>query len=377
MFLTHHNRQFGLIHRDAARASDGYTLFSSTHGTHATLIDGEGRIVHRWTHPEGVQYARLLESGNLIMRSHPPQDAGGPERIGGSSGAIFELDWDGNVVWEYRNPMLHHDFARLPNGNHLIIVWRTLPAGTSRKIQGGLSHEDDPDDMLGDVIQEITPAGEVVAEWRSWEHLSFEEDRLCPLDARREWTHLNSITVTPGGEWLVSFRLTDTIGLIDPRTGDFKWKWGPGTLSHQHHATWLDSGHVLVFDNGSHRRRGPNFSQVLEVDPGTDEVVWTYRAPVLLAFYSFMVSGAERLPNGNTFVTEGAFGHLFEVTPEGETVWEYVSGFTYESRAFGPTPMMFRAHRYERTDPRFAGRDLDPARHAEATEAHARGETPY
>lgn len=377
MFLTHRNRQFGLIYRDPERASGGYTLFSSTHGPHATLVDDEGRIVHRWTHPEGIQYARLLSSGNLLFRSQPPTDGGGLERIGGSSGALFEVDWDGNVVWEYRNPALHHDFERLPNGNHLVVTWRTLPPGVSATIQGGIASEDDPADMLGDVVQEITPAGDVVMEWRSWEHLDVGQDQLCPLDGRREWTHLNSIMVTPAGEWLVSFRLTDTIGLVRPSTGDFTWKWGPGTLSHQHHATWLDNGHVLVFDNGAHRRRGPNFSQVLEVDPATSEVVWTYRAPVLLSFYSYMVSGAERLPNGNTFITEGAFGHLFEVTPEGETVWEYVSGFTYESRAFGPTPMMFRAHRYAADDPRFVGRELDPARHAAATRAHLLGETPY
>jgi hypothetical protein len=311
------------------------------------------------------------------MRTQPPKDAGGVERIGGSSGALIELDWDGNVVWEYRNSMLHHDFERLPGGNHLVITWRTLPSGITDRIRGGIPSDEDPADMLGDVIQEVTPAGDVVSEWRSWEHLRFEEDQLCPLDGRREWTHLNSICVTPSGDWLASFRLTDTIGLIDPATGDFKWKWGPGTLSHQHHATWLDNGHVLVFDNGAHRRRGPNFSQVLEVDPASDEVVWTYRAPVLLSFYSFMVSGAERLPNGNTFITEGASGHLFEVTPEGETVWEYVSGFTYESRAFGPTPMMFRAHRYALDHPGLQGRDLDPARYAAATEAHRAGATPY
>jgi hypothetical protein len=47
MFATHRNRQFGLIYRDDSRACDGYTLFSSTHGTHATLLDAAGEIVHR------------------------------------------------------------------------------------------------------------------------------------------------------------------------------------------------------------------------------------------------------------------------------------------------------------------------------------------
>ena len=141
---------------------------------------------------------------------------------------------------------------------------------------------------------------------------------------------------------------------------------GSRVLSHPHAATWLDNGHVLIFDNGCHRRRGPGFSQVIEVDPQTDEIVWTYRDPTILGFYSFMVSGADRLPNGNTLITEGATGRLFEVTPEGETVWEYVSPFVLESR-FGPTPAVFRAHRYAADDPRFDAVTLDPARFADLT----------
>ena len=47
-------------------------------------------------------------------------------------------------------------------------------------------------------------------------------------------------------------------------------------------------------------------------------------SPVILGFYSFMVSGCERLPNGNTFITEGATGRLFEVTPDGTKVTSVV-----------------------------------------------------
>jgi hypothetical protein len=89
-----------------------------------------------------------------------------------------------------------------------------------------------------------------------------------------------------------------------------------------------------------------------------------------------MVSGVERLSNGGTLITEGATGRIFEVTPAGETVWEYVSGFTPSGR-FGPTPAVFRAHRYELDDPRFAGRDLDSRRWAEATAKLLIGEHPY
>lgn len=360
------NRPFGLVHHDPEQSFAGYTLFSSVRGHHATLLDWHGRVVHRWHHAEGIQAAELLPGGHLLARTLPPDDAGGAEQIGGSTAAMLELDWQGKLVWEYRNPLLHHDHCRLPDGDHLVLAWSHLPEGVAEQIRGGHHHPDDPDRMWGDVVLEVARDGRVVREWRSWEHLRFDEDVLCPLESYKEWTHANSIDLTPDGDWLLSFRLTSTVAIVDRETGEFTWKWGPEALSHQHAATWLDSGRILIFDNGCHRRRGPNFSQVLEVDPQSDEIGWTYTDPTILGFYSFMAGAAQRLPNGNTLVTESATGRLFEVTPERETVWEYVSPFLLES-PFGPTPAIFRAHRYAPDDPRLAGVGLDPERFEELT----------
>jgi hypothetical protein len=214
-----------------------------------------------------------------------------------------------------------------------------------------------------------------VREWRSWEHLDFESDVICPLDQPREWTHANSLQALPDGRWLLSFRLTSTVAIVDPETGGFDWKWGPGYLSHQHAATMLPSGRILLFDNGCHRVRLPSFSQVLEVDPATNDVVWSYRPPVTLAFFSFMVSGAQRLAGGNTLITEGATGRIFEVTPEGETVWEWVSPFLLVDPRFGPTPAIFRAWRIPPDAPALADLELDPQRFAELDERVARDGT--
>lgn len=360
------NRPFGLVYHDNDKSFPGYTLFCSVEGHHATLLDWEGRIVHRWHHPDGIQHARLIDNGNLLIQTSPPKDAGGAEKIGGSAAALIELDWDNSVVWEYRDLYQHHDYYRLPSGNHLVLKWRPLPLDVSQRVKGGHHHEKDPETMWGDLVAEITPAGETVREWLSWEHLNFDEDVICPLESHKEWTHANALSVTPDGDWLISFRLTNTIGIVDPATGAFKWKWGPGELSHQHAPTWLDSGKILVFDNGCHRLRGPSFSRVLEVDPSTNEIGWSYQGETILGFFSFMVSGAQRLPNGNTFITEGASGRLFEVTAEGETVWEYVSPFILGSR-FGGTPAIFRAHRYALDDPRIPRAKLSVDRFADLT----------
>ncbi len=357
----------GLIYYAPQHCWRGYTLTSNVGGSHAHLIDMEGRVCHRWTLAEGIEYAYLLDYGNLLARTHPPEDAGGAERIGGSSGALLELDWDGNVVWAYRDPMLHHDYQRLPNGNTLALLFGVIPEDLAARVKGGMAGPEAPPQMLGDVVREIAPDGSTVDEWRAWEHLDVEEDVICPLEERREWTHGNSLNVTPEGHLLVSYRLTSTIGMVDRSSGDFVWKWGPGEIYHQHHPTWLDNGRVLLFDNGGHRPRS-TYSRVLEVDPTDNSIAWEYRGDPPISFHSPNISSADRLPNGNTLICEGAPGRVFEVTPLGEIVWEYVNPFFAPGgRVAGGNPgdatnAMFRAHRYGPEHPGLKGRDLDPGR---------------
>jgi hypothetical protein len=354
-------RPLGLVYRDEEKSFGGYTIFSAARGRHADLVDAGGRIVHQWHHPDGIQHLRWLPNGHLLVQALPPDTAEGLEEIGGSARSLIELDHDSNEVWRYDDPYMHHDYQRLENGNTLVVRWEKIPAEVSARVQGGHVAASDPDWMWGDTIREIDATGCVLREWRSWEHLSPDHHVKCPLESRKEWTHLNSLEVTPDGDWLVSFRLTDTIAIVDGKTGDVRWRWRSEKVSHQHHATLLENGNVLVFDNGCHRREGPTFSQVIEIDRATNKVVWSYHADMVFAFYSFMVSGAQRLPNGNTHITEGAMGRLFEITPEGETVWEYVSPWLLTHPRFGPSPAIFRSYRLAGDDPRLSGLALSSA----------------
>ena len=371
---THH--PVGLIYYAPQHCYRGYTLTTNNRGFHATLIDMEGRVCHRWHSDEGIGYAYLLPNGHLLLRTNPPEDAGGAEKIGGSSGALLELDWESNVVWEHHDPLIHHDYERLANGNTLVLLFHLLSPELTAQIRGGRFSDDDPEQMFGDKIQEITPDGTVVFEWRSWEHLSVEEDIICPLEDRAEWTHGNSLNVTPGGDLIVSYRRASVVGIVDKASGDFKWKWGPGEIDHQHHPTWLDNGRILIFDNGFHRPRSC-YSRVVEVDPGTNEIAWEYRGNPELSFFSQAVSSSERQPNGNTLICEGSPGRIFEVTPNKEIVWEYINPFfvTGANRS-NPTDLsgaVFRAHRYGPDHPALEGKNLDPARYANINNLYAKG----
>ena len=296
---------------------------------------------------------------------HHQSRAGGQRSDAGPrSGAIVELDWDGREIWRYENPLLHHDFDRLPNGNTLVLLFEPLDPDLAASIKGGSPSADRDVEMLGDLVEEITPQGETVYSWRSWDHLDPEVDEICFLENREEWTHQNSLRTTPDGDLIVSFRRTDTVGIVDKRTGDWKWKWGPGQISHQHFPHMLQNGNILLFDNGCHRP-GFTFSRAVEVSPQTGEIAWEYLGDPPISFYSFHISGAERLPNGNTLICEGAPGRVFEVTPNREIVWEFINPeYVFSVRDASRANSLFRAHRYGPDHPALADKDLDPAKFA-------------
>ena len=214
--------------------------------------------------------------------------------------------------------------------------------------------------MFSDQVVEVTPDGNEVGIWRSADHLDPETDTICPLETRDAWGGANDLTTSPDGStFLISFRVLDTVALVDRASGEFSWKWGPGIISHQHHPTYLDNGNVLLLDNGSHRR-GLSYSRVVEVDPSTSRIVWEYEGSPRFSFFTHFTGGAQRLPNGNTLISEGQPGRIFEVTPSGEIVWEFVSPFVVPSQ-FGMANSVFRSHRYGPDHPALQGKELDPA----------------
>ena len=142
---THHPT--GLIYHAPQHSYRGYTLVTTLRGQYANLIDMEGRICHRWYSEEGIGYGYLLPNGHLLFRVNPDAEevsfatrpGGVPVRggaAGGPNGAIIEVDWDGHPVWEHRQPLLHHDFERLPNGTRTVTAeqYRDEIAATQKRI---------------------------------------------------------------------------------------------------------------------------------------------------------------------------------------------------------------------------------------------------
>jgi hypothetical protein len=180
------------------------------------------------------------------------------------------------------------------------------------------------------------------------------------------------------------------------RGGDILYRWGnpknyrageaaDQTLFAQHNVRWIrpglpGAGHLMMFNNGP-GRPGGDYSSVVElVTPigqnntyerlasgrfGPEKPAWEYSAsPDKKAFFSSFISGAQRLPNGNTLVCEGATGRVFEVTQDGKMVWEFAHdlGLANPADQAQPAPphALFRATRVAKDHPGLAGKDLKP-----------------
>ena len=344
-------RGTGLRGLDEARASPGLTLFAPMGDTAVHLIDLRGMIVHTWHMPyrPGL-YGYLTDRGTLFFNGQIPNDTflGKQPFMGG---AAMEVDWNGKVLWELRRPDHHHDGRRLRNGNVVLLCGRELPADIAKRVRGGRpGTEVDGKAMWADVVVEATTDGKVVWEWRSWEHLDPEKDVIIEVQGtREEWTHANSVFEEPDGNLLVSFRNISTVIRIERSTGKILWKLGAPPLGGQHAPYRLANGNILMFDNGPHRLDHTfPYSRAIEVNSASNEIVWKYQEAREFIFFSPRISNAVRLPNGNTLINEGSFGRFFEVTREGDVVWEYVNPF------FGPATQtvklrqnnVFRVYRY-------------------------------
>jgi len=228
----------------------------------------------------------------------------------------------------------------------------------------------------------------------------------------QDWIHCNAINYNAErDEIMLSSRHLNEIYIIDHSTtteeaaghtggnsgkgGDILYRYGNpqayqrGEASDrksfgQHDAQWIESGlpdegKIMFYNNGIGRPQGA-YSTVDVIEPpldssgkyiinpgeafGPDELFWTYIASPPEDLFSTNISGAHRLPNGNTLICEGASGSFIEVDSDGETHWFYKNPIGVggpvtqgESSIFAA---VFRAYRYGPTYAGFNGRDLTP-----------------
>ena len=429
------------LHVNDPKAFRGYTLFAPLNSTKVFLIDMEGKVAKTWdpaTKPAGSVY--LLDNGHLL-RPCVYEEKPTPFGLGGGSGGrVQEFTWQGELVWDYQlandKELAHHDVRRLPNGNLLMVVGEMKNA--EEAMEAGRKNRGN---VRSDCVFEVRPTGkttgEIVWQWRMWDHLVQDHDKsksnfgnvaahpelidvnfgppgkapkagAPPGKGGVDWTHTNSVDYNAElDQIIISVHNFSEVWIIDHSTttaqaashsggksgkgGDLLYRWGNplayrrGTAADQrlfvqHNAHWIPKGlpgegHLLVFSNGTNRPGG-NSSSVDEfvppVDPkgnyalkpgsafGPEKALWSYSAPNKADFYSSYISGAQRLPNGDTLICSGADGIFFETTADKEIVWKYVNPLRAKAKGGGaPTAgAVFRAYRYPADFPGLVGRDL-------------------
>lgn len=131
------------------------------------------------------------------------------------------------------------------------------------------------------------------------------------------------------GDLILSFRNLNLIAVTDPGATTVKWHM-TGPWVRQHDPDFQKGGTITLFDNHTDgsldgSREGGN--RIWEIDPATKAARVLYGAKDGQRMYSSERSTQQKLPSGNLMITEGMQGRALEVTPEGQTVWEFVNRY--------------------------------------------------
>jgi hypothetical protein len=303
----------------------------------------------------------------------------------------------------------HHDLHKLANGNVLAVIWERVSTEEAIALGRNPEHVAENGNFWFEGIIEVNPlTAEVVWEWSLKNHViqDFDPnkanfgliaDNPGKLDINAinfnddgsvsdDWTHVNAMDYNESLDQIVIsanymyevFVIDHSITAFDAQgdAGDFLYRWGnPGNygvgdessqmLYAQHDVHWIPegfpgAGNIMIFNNGVEPDQP--YTTVVEFTPdmnadgtynlgedgayGPTELAWEYVPKKGEEFFSWFISGAQRLPNGNTLVNHGADSRMREVTPDGEIVWEY----QFDDGADGPH-MLFRAYRYAEDHP--------------------------
>jgi hypothetical protein len=353
----------GVITYDPVLAFDGYTFVTAYRNGRfgMSLIDMQGNTVHSWDkaiselYPDGpppfldelpadadanIQGSVLLPNGDVVFNLY-------------NTGTV-RLDRCSNVVWLLAEPT-HHSVELTWDGNFIISAhadkgYEWVPE------RYRLDPAPDRGFYYNQTVLIVSPEGRVIRSIPLLDsiHRSGYEALLVAGSAGGELfenrinfvdpLHLNDAEMLSpamadkfplfeAGDIMVSVRRPSFILVLDGKTGDVKWATA-GQFHMQHDPDFLPNGNILIYDNrvtvdDTGRRGGPlpGSSRIIEMDPVSQKIVWSYDGAAEQKFYAHRRGLADRLPNGNVLAVDPEEGRVFEVAPGAgdEIVWDYVN----------------------------------------------------
>ena len=270
------------------------------------------------------------------------------------------INYDGDELWSgpFNDYVDIHEVKRIPNGNYMGFVWQyengPIPIGDWSDLFIGLGYEADG------ITNEFPWFGQAIVEWDQdanevWRWDPFEHFTMNDYDAfggtwwnayfddQYDWMHSNGFHFDEEESVIyISSRHLSRITKIDYPSGNIVWMIGPSeefmysgdehicselTISWQHNIQLLDSGNLLLFDNGNLSGifgEEDSVSRALEfkvINNSYCEIIWEYILPPEL--HGPFMGGVQYLDNNNYLInTVGGGGHALEVTPDKELVWD-------------------------------------------------------
>lgn len=319
----------GVVRYDPQKAYRGINVYCLIDGG-GYLMDMNGKIIHTFRPESNYRTTYLLEpyQNNLFLMLFDVE-------------GLIMLDGNSNIIWD-RGGWLHHDFAVVDNGDIYTLRYENTYSPRFNLLKAICNNYFVILTKDGKVKKEISFA-KMVLKNRVFRnafnknknkydihHRPIRKHRRL-LDTTLDIFHTNTIEIIDRdiyadgkilfkkGDVLFCIRELDLIGILDVDKQQIIWGWGSDELDRPHHPSLLGNGNILIFDNGKYRE----YSRVIEVNPATGKIVWEYKGNPSESFYSAERGAAQRLPNGNTLITESNKGRVFEVTRDGEIVWEF------------------------------------------------------
>ncbi len=320
--------------------------------------------------------------------------------------AIVEIDMQGNVIWEWW--FFDHVIQDLDPAKANYVGQGKKIADFPHRININLPGRPPKRDWLHcNALDYNAELGHVVTSSVQGEIYVIDHDKtFLPGDPAA------SIKLAAGAAGDFLYRFGDPARYDQGDPPRILENWDNSTSGHKqiggcHDVHWIKpglpgAGHIMIFNNGQYLFDRTSQSSILEINPFVDDqgkdtgcyvnppdagyeqirpphdthkptkrvsrqIVWSYQSKANQGFFSHIGSGAQRLPNGNTLICSGTSGHLFEVTVQGEPVWEYINPISRELGTVKVLPdclpmtnALFRAARYAPDHPALKGKDLKP-----------------
>jgi hypothetical protein len=337
----------GRVTLSTDKAYGDYTLITERFSPHIFLIDMEGRVVHHWIVPVSdvlKNYPKRKKNKSFILFDKAYVYPNGDVLVIASvlgltpyGHQIFKLNKNSKLLWGYERS-IHHDFY-ISEDRGLIF---TLGQSLRNKIPSDI---DTYTPTLADSIEILSPKGKLIRRIdiiNAFSGTEFAHYIKSRDGIKEDWDvlHANSVMRLDSsmaahfpqfkvGSILVSIRSQHLLAVIDPETKKVVWA-KKGEWYAQHDAKFLENGNILLFDNQGIAKKQEqeklleSLTRVVEIDPDTGLIVWEYPKKVEDSFSSSFLGRSDRLPNGNTLITDALNHRVFEIDSEEKTVWNFI-----------------------------------------------------